>query len=231
MKLLLLPGMDGTGDLFQFFTPHLPSVLQPQVVRYPTDRFLDYPQLLDYVREAAPTDEPYVIFAESMSTPLAVQFAATHPRGLAAVILCVGFVTSPVGQWARRVPGALARLFFGMPTTEIMCRHYLAGPGAPLQMVQAVRSATGRVAPSVMAERLRIILDCDARAALRDVTVPMMYLQADGDNLVGARCGAEIIAHRPQTDLVQLRGPHLLAQREPHQTADAVLAFLRRHGL
>ena len=41
VKLVLLPGMEGTGSLFAPFLKELPDWVQPVVVSYPTDQALD----------------------------------------------------------------------------------------------------------------------------------------------------------------------------------------------
>jgi len=41
-KLLLLPGMDGTGDLFAGFVEAFPDEFETEIVSYPTDVFIYY---------------------------------------------------------------------------------------------------------------------------------------------------------------------------------------------
>jgi hypothetical protein len=74
-KLILLPGMDGTGELFKYLQEALLDEFDVKVVRYPTDRNLSYSQLMRFVDSAAPVSEPYVLVAESFSTPLAILYA------------------------------------------------------------------------------------------------------------------------------------------------------------
>jgi pimeloyl-[acyl-carrier protein] methyl ester esterase len=81
--LLLLPGMDGTGGLFSDFIAALPHDLQTILLRYPTDHFLSYSELQNLVREKSP-NSPFVLLAESFSTPLAIQLcrrAGDNPKG------------------------------------------------------------------------------------------------------------------------------------------------------
>ena len=70
LKLVLLPGMDGTGELFAGFAMALPEWIHPQVVRYPREH-LSLTDLLLTVRSALLKSEPFVILAESFSTPIA----------------------------------------------------------------------------------------------------------------------------------------------------------------
>jgi hypothetical protein len=46
-KLVLLPGMDGTGELFAGFVKALPEGFDPVIMRYPIDRPLSYADLLE----------------------------------------------------------------------------------------------------------------------------------------------------------------------------------------
>jgi pimeloyl-[acyl-carrier protein] methyl ester esterase len=61
--LVLLPGMDGSGELFAPLLKELPAWLETRVVRYPSQP-MRYPELLDVVIRALPTDRPYCLLAE-----------------------------------------------------------------------------------------------------------------------------------------------------------------------
>ena len=50
MRLVLLPGLDGTGELFHPFLKALPSRLTSQVVSYPTEQCLTYKELVPFVQ-------------------------------------------------------------------------------------------------------------------------------------------------------------------------------------
>lgn len=68
-KLVMLPGMDGTGELFADFVEALPDRFEVEVVRYPTNVCLSYTELMTFVQSAAPGSEPFVLIAESFSPP------------------------------------------------------------------------------------------------------------------------------------------------------------------
>jgi hypothetical protein len=72
LKLVLLPGMDGTGELFSEFAAALAGEFEIATVRYPTEQSLSYSELEGFVRAACPTSEPFVLLAESYSTPAAI---------------------------------------------------------------------------------------------------------------------------------------------------------------
>jgi pimeloyl-[acyl-carrier protein] methyl ester esterase len=87
-KLILLPGMDGTGNLYTNFIKALPDVFETEVLRYPADHFLSYEQLVRVIEPVASSGEPFVLVAESFSTPLAILLAATKPPTLKGVVIC-----------------------------------------------------------------------------------------------------------------------------------------------
>ena len=70
--LILLPGLDGTGDLFANFLPELPPDLKVKLAAYPSRKFMPlYPELVSWLADFVPKNEPYVLFGESYGSPLA----------------------------------------------------------------------------------------------------------------------------------------------------------------
>ena len=76
ITVLLLPGMDGTGELFAPFIAALGCEFATLVVTYPTHASLDYAELETIARAAIPQDGAYVIVGESFSGPIAIALAA-----------------------------------------------------------------------------------------------------------------------------------------------------------
>lgn len=95
LSLVLLPGLDGTGRLFEWFLDALPSKLRPIVIPFPRDA-ADYAALETQAARSLPQGQPFVILAESFSGPLALRIAARGPANLVAVILVASFTSRPV---------------------------------------------------------------------------------------------------------------------------------------
>jgi pimeloyl-ACP methyl ester carboxylesterase len=223
---VLLPGLEGTGTLFANLVSELPPRINAIVARYPTERFLSYPELIPFVREMFPESSPFVIVAESFSTPLAVMLATKHPANLAGLILCAGFVTSPIGRWSPLARPLVRPMLFRMPPPSFVHKYYSTGFSPPGDLEARVRDANRQVDPGVMAARVREVLDCDARKELAGVEVPLLCIQGEDDHLVRPKYFLEIRRIRPNAKLATIAAPHLVLQREPRKSAEIICEFM-----
>ncbi|MBC7989027.1 MAG: hypothetical protein H7Y19_05525 [Luteimonas sp.] len=79
MRVIVLPGLDGTGELLDAFAAALAPEFDAQIIPYPRDRMLGYADLTQLVIAAMPRNEPFLLVAESFSGPIALRVAATRP--------------------------------------------------------------------------------------------------------------------------------------------------------
>jgi pimeloyl-ACP methyl ester carboxylesterase len=227
---MLLPGMDGTARLYSRLMHALPGGWRKSAPHYPAEVSVNYDKLLRMVQSIAP-ERPFLLVAESYSTPLAIRFAATRPEHLKGLVLCAGFASSPVSGWRRFVARLLCPVLFHLPLTDRAIEIFLVGENAEPSLVAAVRTAISCVKPGVLAARLVEILGCDVRSEVARIEVPVLYLQAQGDRLVGRRSLDQILEIKGDVGVERIPGPHLLFQREPARTAKAIEEFVRRNGL
>lgn len=217
-SLVLLPGMDGTGRLFQWFVPEIEPTARPIVVAYPNEWVLDDRALADLVVRQIP-EGPFVLLAESFSGPIAALVAARHPAGLCGIVLAASFVAPPLPRWLR-VP--MADFWFRIPPMEFALRQLLldskCGPAVVTEVAETIRS----VPPPVFAGRMQEVLTRDAGDALRSSRVPVLALAGTRDRLLGER-GIETIKNaRPDATVVTLDAPHMLLQAQPRAAADVI---------
>jgi pimeloyl-[acyl-carrier protein] methyl ester esterase len=220
-----LPGMDGTGNLFTEFIEALPSSIEANVVRYPTDSVQSCAELLQLFESALPASTPFVLLAESFSAPLAMQWAANGHPNLRGLVICAGFATSPVRGWFRHICMLLSPVCFLVKPPTAAIKRLLVGPEASLSLVVAVKSAISSVKPGVLSHRLRLTLTCDSRSALGKVNIPTLFIQAIQDRLVSPDCIEEMRTLRPESATERICGPHLLLQAKPKKLAEVVSTF------
>jgi len=224
--LVLLPGMDGTGDLFAPFVEAVGDEFRTQIVRYPTDQVLGYDELVTLVRQSLPTDDPYVLLGESFSGPVAIAIAAENPPLLKGLVLCCTFARNPRPGLAG-LKHLLPLLPFAWTPSEVLSR-FLLGPFATSALRRALARAVGRVTPAVLRGRLRAVIAVDVSAPLARVHVSCLYLQATQDCLVPEAVAAHLQAMLPSMAVVQIDAPHGLLQAAPDLSLKALNAFVRK---
>lgn len=224
--LVLLPGLDGTGDLFGPLLDVIPKRLKTLVIRYPVNEPLPYVELLRIVEKELRSEPGIVLIAESFSGPLAQRYAAAHPEQVKAVALCVSFISAPLPRWLRH----FARpLLFRIAPPDAAVRRLLVGPNAPDSMVQQVKRCVRNVRREVLACRLRDVFDVDCSDDLRRCLAPILCIVAARDALVRRSSINRILAIRPTVTVVTIDGPHLLLQSKPASAWREIVRFLKEN--
>jgi pimeloyl-ACP methyl ester carboxylesterase len=224
--LVLLPGMDGTGDLFAPFVAALGQGFTTHIVRYPTDRITTVEELTAIARDALPTATPYALLGESFSGPIAIRLAFERPPHLRALVLCCSFARNPQARLAR-LASALLNWRCPLPPVGLISAA-LMGRYAKPSAKEALRTALASVRADVLRARMKQVLAVDTRDLLKRVTLPLLDLRAAQDLLVSTRSAKEVLRLAPQTQVTSLAGPHFLLQTQPEAAAAAVKAFLRQ---
>ncbi len=218
--LVLLPGMDGTGELFAPFIAALGDEFEVRVVRYPGDHRGGYEELETLARAAIPHDRPYILLGESFSGPIAVSIVASAPGELRGLVLCCTFARNPRPGLAVLKPFIGAVPFKALPAGWLVARQIRA----------AFARALDRVTTQALRARMRAVLAVDVCDRLAACDVPVLYLRAMRDRLV-PRAAANLIASiKPATRVIDFDAPHFLLQTMPEQAAREVAAFVRING-
>jgi pimeloyl-ACP methyl ester carboxylesterase len=229
MKLILLPGMDGTGDLFGPLLQALPRRLEPVVVRYPNNEPLTYRELEEYVRSYLPTNEQYVIVGESFSGPIAISLSASNPRRLVSLILCCSFARNPHPKFAALK--SLIGIFPSRGVPSMLASFVLLGSESNEERQSELESALTKVAPEVIRMRLREVLAVDVTSKLAEIASPIMYMRATRDRIVPKSALEEIREHAPRIHVVEIDGPHFLLQAKATSAAAEIDRFVTERSI
>jgi pimeloyl-ACP methyl ester carboxylesterase len=225
MKLLLLPGLDGTGLLFDPFVKALPANLSPIIVRYPLDLPLGYEQLLDQVRIVAESLTDFVVLGESFSGPLAIRLAAEMQPNLRGIILVASFADSPIHRLLRPLTSLVPRCLLRSAPVS-WSRRLLLGPHFDRRVETLRGEALRSVTAAVLQTRIRAVATVDATNALRQITQPLLYFSASKDRVVPSRCWRHIRSILPAAQLATFDSPHLILQSCPAEAAVEVERFV-----
>src|SRR5688572_27133984 len=162
MKLVLLPGLDGTGCLYKPLTQILPPEFSYLVISYPKDKPHSYAELVELVKLQLQAQEDYVLVAESFSGPVAIELAATRPANLKALVLSATFISNP-STVPRSVRALLRGPFFRLEPPQFFIERYFLGPKPPRHLLESFRSVRHSVPAEVLAFRMRSVLNVDVR--------------------------------------------------------------------
>lgn len=225
LAIVLMPGLHGTALLFAPLLNALPSWLRPRMITYPSREPLGYDSLQQLAAACLPGNEPFVLLAESFSSPLAVRLCAEKPAGLVGLVLAGAFVRKPIGGWSSLGARVVGPWMFNRAPPPAFIRRFLLDETCPDASADAVAAALREVSPVVLARRVRETLSVDATAAYRDVAAPMLLLHASRERLLAREVRAEMARLRPDADHLTLDAPHLMLQTHPAESAALIASF------
>jgi len=214
---VLLPGLDGTGALFERFVRAAPAGLRLQLASLPAEP-IGYLELSRHLEADLSLSRDDVLLAESFSGPLAMYLAAKHK--VAQLVLCNTFARPPLPRFLR----SFARpALFRIPPPAVLIRRYLLGLDATDTLVRQVRGVIASVPPEVLSARVRAVLSVDAAGWLAQCSMPILYLRSTEDHLVSdASVVALVAAASVPVSVSRVPGPHLLLQAAPERVWSAI---------
>jgi len=224
ITLIMLPGLDGTGRLFEPLVRELPGWVKPVVMSYPPDLDLSYKELVSYVAARIPEDRPLVILAESFSGPVAISLAVSGRLQISGVILCSTFSQSPWPFLMRLFTMLPLSAIFGFWFPKSFAHMALLGRDAPDSMAEELMSAVKSVRPSVLAQRLREVAKVDLYSHLKEIAVPVCVIKGARDILVPD----EALRAPEGAELHIIDGPHMLLQARAGEAAAIITDFIKR---
>jgi pimeloyl-ACP methyl ester carboxylesterase len=221
LKLILLPGMDGTGALFADFIKALPDTVEPEVIAYPENEALSYRQLEALVTGKLPHGDDYVLLGESFSGPIGLSIAAKSPVGLRGLILCCTFAKSPRPLLAR-----LGGLLPVSAVPERLRNTMLLGESGKSAAALSLSQVLQHIPDSVLKHRIHEVSVSNVDTLLGMIEMPVLYLRATQDRLIPRKTADMMIGKIKTGAVIDIKGPHMLLQANPSDTSESVLSFL-----
>jgi len=218
-----MPGLDGSGVLFEPFIESLPGDVRCTVVTYPPRERLSMSDLVEVAFRQIPADRDVVLVAESFSGPLAAELLKRDLPAVRAVVFVATFLEPPRPflLWLARVLPLSCIL--RIPTPSVLIRRASLGAGAGEPLIALFREARRAVSPDVLASRLRMI--ARLKGATGRIDIPALYLRATRDRLVPPRCIEAFRAVAPHLQVAQVDGPHLVLQARPRECWQVLRGF------
>ncbi|AFU97585.2 serine aminopeptidase domain-containing protein [Simiduia agarivorans] len=223
MKYVLLPGMDGTGSLFERALNKMRH-LDVQVLPLPERVFSTYSALAQAIRPELP-DTPYILIAESFSGRVAAEIAGSGSENLKGIIFVNSFLDPPskaLLNLTTLLPLNSAWLWtIAKPLISYLCLHGKGG-----EIYQRLKSVVAGVPVSVLNSRLRMMADMSPPSV--NLALEVKVLIGKQDRLISLAKSERISASYDVSEIQVLDGPHMLLQTSDE--ACEVLVEMLGHG-
>ncbi len=213
MKIILLPGLNGTKGLFEPLIRVNPSNIDVDAISLPNNKSLSYNELTDHImKELEKIQSDYIIIGESFSGPLALLIAANNVEQLKGIILVASFIQTPKTT-IKYIPWnavfKLAKPFFQLSSGFSIISKELKN-----------------VSSTVLANRMYSICNVNVEKELKKCQVPLAYFIGKYDLLVAKRNVNTIRSIRPDMEIIEFSTQHFLLQAAPKQAWNSILEFV-----
>jgi len=219
MKVVLLPGLDGTGLLFKPFIESLPSEIIVQVVSYPSDKKLGYPELVDYVLGKIPKDN-FILIGESFSGPIAYQVALKKPENLLSVVFVATFLTPPKKSLSNLTNIIPTKHLLKIPIPSVVAKKYLFGSCVSDEILDLFKNSLNTVSSRVLSFRLGEI--SKLKESHEPCEIKAIYIQATNDKLVPNSSVEVFKKVCKNLTVFRIKGSHFILQTNPSACAEII---------
>lgn len=220
MKIVILPGLNGTGALVSEVEALLSLHHSVISMQYPTDLHR-YDDINAWILNKLPVGD-FIMVAESFSGPLAIMIAKNEPVGLKGIVFVATFARAP-----RKLPIFLTYILEVMPIKSRLltgiAQPFLMGRWSTKSFTKKFRKALKPIPTSTIARRLREVLKVNVTEKLDELNLPMIYLSPTDDRLVPTKMSQDF--GTVATNVIILDGPHFLLQAEHKASAKQIAKF------
>jgi len=221
--LVLMPGLDGTGLLFERFVSALPPNIRTCIIEYPKGAS-PIEEYAAVVERGLPAGR-VVLLAESFSGIVALYLLRKHHVLAEKVIFVASFGSIP-RRYLRTLLPFFPALAWSIPLIPSAAwRFFCLGAGATPADIAKFKGVLAQVNPWVVAHRLKLV----ASAKIADdprIDVPAYYLQAEGDRLVPHSAAEHLRTLFSHFTLLRVPGPHFLLQTSPAECAQLIAGIV-----
>lgn len=220
--IALLPGLDGTGELFFPIIPFLEKDFEVHVIKY--NHQLSFDDYVQCVIDQLPENTPISLVAESFSGPIAIALLASKQRDFHASVLSATFCKPSAPSFLTQFWRFIPEFFFTMnPAYQFSLDWMIIGHDTD----SAVRSRTHElletIPPKHIQNRMCLVNETDVSSMLEKIETPLLYIQAAWDQIVFASAAQEIKYHANDVKIATVDGPHMILQAKPQQCAELII--------
>ena len=229
LKLVLLPGMDGTGELFEEFLSYHDG--EHLVISLPQNGPQDHSSLAKSLEIQLPKED-YILLAESFSGGIVPELLKQDLTNMKGVIFVASFLSSP-NRYLLPIAKILPiKALASAPLSKIGHKFLLLGQDASNALLSKFIKVTKSIPDHILKSRLAVMSQQGLPLATFDV--PTVYIQALSDRLISPRKSRELSNVFRNIEYIEIDGPHFLLQAKPKESsqivAKAIASIINHQG-
>ena len=222
-----MPGLDGTGKLFDPIIPLLEPHFELIMVTYPDlDSFTDY---VDCAQNQLPASPGFSLLAESFSGPVAITLMAQQPGLIGPSVLSATFARSPLTALTRMANYIPEQMFSIGALNQFCLDVYEIDDEDSSETQPLPLNVTEQLDGTLLKHRISVLSRIDVSALLPAIEVPILCLHALRDRIVAESDAQMLQQSLPDVNRVDIDAPHLLLQTRPQQCADLIYQHIQSH--
>lgn len=210
--VILVPGMNGTADLFYRQVPLLERSYRVATYCLRDDAesldslAADLANLVDVV---APSERQAIIVGESFGGAVALTTALRHPDRIAALIILNSFpYFGPQARLGMAIAGLKIMPWGAMSLVRHLTAFRLHSPHTHRNEVRQFIARTVHATREGYINRLTLLKRFDVRQQLQDIQCPVLFLAAEHDHLVPSVEQARYMAARVPGSVMRILEGH-----------------------
>ena len=224
-NLILLPGLDGTGILFNDLVDQLGENFQIERVSYPSTVRCSLEELAQLVKDRMTDPQNTLILAESFSGLVGLTLLRELPVPPKGIIFSACFVIPPLKALLRVVKNIPIRQIPWGYIPHAIFRKFCLGNSATKEQVENLKQVLSEVDPRGIFQRLGLIESFDIPDISEKFKTPCVYFQAINDRLIANDAAIWFSRNFEPFSLEKIPGPHFLLQTQAKLCAKSILAF------
>ncbi len=215
MKLVLLPGMDGTGKLFEDFLSFYDG--DHQVIPLPEEGGQSTNELAKYILSHLPS-ENIILLAESFSGSIVPSLLKKSDSNIKGVIFVASFISCPnpvLVSIARYLP---IKLLARIPGAGLFHRFFFLGSSVSTKTLNKFCNVIDSLPTQTLINRLKNMKNLPKRFSF-STDIPCVYLKPTRDKLVPKAKMVQIESVFNNSSHTYIDGPHFILQSKPEEMA------------
>jgi len=222
----MIPGLDGTGNLFEPLINTIHKTFQILVVKYPNETSSALVDIVHFIRSQIPADRQVILIAESFGGPIAIKLLADGLR-VKACILCATFSSAPRVRLLHLLKLLPIKILPKLYIPSIIANRVFLGKTSKLSTIKLLRKTIRSIEPRILESRINILSELDLLTELKLLPqIPFLFIQPTSDLLVPPESTNSFQEYLERIKFQKIEGGHFILQSNPEDCWVAINTFL-----